>query len=77
MPGAKLRDSDLRHHRFRAILQPPPLWSPRSMIVLYPHPQVVQQLGEYNVSQALGAPLGPEKAEPTLHPINTCQILFF
>lgn len=40
------------------------------MIVLYPRPQMVQQMGEYNVSQALGGPLGPEKAEPTLHPIN-------
>lgn len=40
------------------------------MIVLYPRPHVVQRMGEYNVSQAPGAPLGPEKAEPTLHPIN-------
>ena len=68
MPGAKVGDCDIKLHLFRLILQPPALWSPRSMITLYPHPQVVQQVGECNVSLALGAPLGPEKAEPTPHP---------
>lgn len=68
-PGAKLGASDLRHQLFQGRPAAPPLWGPRSVIVLYPRPTWYSAWSSI-MCPGPGAPLGPERPEPTLHPIN-------